>query len=60
MLKQYLGVPVAVQQKLIRLGHMRFQVQSLASLRGLRIRGCHELLCRLQTQLESGIAVALA
>ena len=35
------------------------QVRSLASLSGLRIQGCHELWCRSQTQLRSGIAVAL-
>ena len=54
-----LGVPVIVQQKLIRLGTGRLQVQSLASLSGLRIRHCGELWCRLQTQLRSGIAVAV-
>ena len=36
------------------------QVLSLASLGGLRIQGCHELWCRSQMQLESGIAVAVA
>ena len=35
------------------------QVQSLALLSGLRIRYCHELWCRLQTWLGSGIAVAV-
>jgi len=33
------------------------QVQSLASLSGLRIPHCHELWCRLRTGLGSGIAV---
>ena len=41
----------------IQLGTMRLQVQSLASLSGLRIQHCRELVCRLQTQLGSGIAV---
>ena len=35
-----------VKQKLIRLGTMRFQVGSLASLSGLRIWRCRELWCR--------------
>ena len=39
---------------------MRMQVPSLASLRGLRIWHCHELWYRMQTQLGSGIAVAVA
>ena len=39
---------------------MRLQVQPLASLSGLRIRRCHELWCRSQTQLGYGIAVAVA
>ena len=40
---QRMGVPVVVHWKWIRLGTMRLWVQSLASLRGLRIRHCHEL-----------------
>ena len=55
-----LGVPVVVKQKQIRLGTMRFRVQSLASLSGLRIRCCHELWCRLQTRLGSDVVVAAA
>ena len=39
---------------------MRMQVQSLASLSGLRIQRCRELWCSLQTQLGSHVAVALA
>ena len=35
-------------------------VQLLALLRGLRIRCCHKLQCRLQMQLRSGVAVAVA
>ena len=52
-------VPVPAQQKRIWLGTMRLWVQSLALLSGLRIGRCHELWCRLQTRLGSGIAVAL-
>ena len=43
----------------IRLGIMRLWVWSLASLNGLRIRHCHELWCRSQTQLGSQVAVAV-
>ena len=60
------GVPVAAQKKRIQLGtmrlqvrSMRLQVRSLAFFRGLRIWCCHELWCRLQTWLGSGIAVAM-
>ena len=35
-------------------------VRSLASLSGLRIHCCHELWCRSQTWLGSGVAVAVA
>ena len=38
---------------------MRIPVQSLASLSGLRIRRCLELWCKSQTQLRSGVAVAV-
>ena len=48
------------QREQIQLGTMRFQVQSLALLSGLRIQHCHELRCRSQMQLGSGIAVAVA
>ena len=54
-----IGVPIMAQQKQIPLGTMRLQVRSLASLSGLRIRRCHELWCRSQTQLRSCIAVAV-
>ena len=37
------GIPIVAQRKQIRLGTMRFGVRSLASLSGLRIRGCCEL-----------------
>ena len=42
---------------------VRMQVRSLDSLAllsGLRIHRCHELLCRSQMQLGSGVAVAVA
>ena len=38
----------------------RTQVRSLALLGGLRTQHCHELWCRSQTQLRSGVAVAAA
>ena len=47
------------QREGIRRGTMRAQVQSLASLSGLRIWRCCELWCRLQTQLGSHVAVAV-
>ena len=47
------------QWKQIQLGTMRFRVQSLASLSGLRIQRCHELGCRSKMWLGSGIAVAV-
>ena len=49
-----------VQRKQIRLGTMRLWVRSVAKISGLRIGHCHELWCRLQTWLRTGIAVALA
>ena len=48
-----------VQLKQIQLGAMKFQVPSLASLSGLRIRHCREMWCRLQTCLRSCVAVAV-
>ena len=48
------------QQKQIRLGTMRLWVQSMALLSGLKIWHCHELWCRLQTWLRSGVVVAVA
>ena len=39
------GIPIVAQQKRIRLGTMRFRVQSLALLSELRIQHCHELWC---------------
>ena len=56
----YTGVPMMAQCKRIWLGTMRLQVQSLASLSGLRIQCCRELWCTSQTWLGSGVAVALA
>ena len=48
-----------VQQKWIQLGTMGLQVQTLASLSGLRICHCHELWYRLQTWLGSPVAMAV-
>ena len=53
-------IPVMAQWKPIRLGTMRLWVQFLASLSGLRIWHWRELRCRLQMQLGSGVAVAVA
>ena len=39
---------------------MRLRIQPLALLSGLRIRCCHELWCRFQTQLGSCVAVTVA
>ena len=47
------------QQKQIQLGTMRFPVRSLALLRGLRIRRCHKLWCRLQIWLGSVVSMAV-
>ena len=58
--KRKFGVPIVTQQKIIQLGTMRLQDQSLVLLSGLRIRCCCELWCRSQTLLGSGVAVALA
>ena len=55
-----LGLPIVVWLKWIQLGIMRLQVRSLASLSWLRIQRCRELWCRLQTQLGSHVAVAVA
>ena len=48
------------QWKQICLVSMRTQVRSLASLCGLGIWRCHELWCRWQTWLGSGVAVVVA
>ena len=45
------GVPTVAQQKCIQLVSMRLWVQSLASLRGLRIWHRRELWCRSQTRI---------
>ena len=55
----FFGVPIIVQQKQIWLGTMRLWVWSLASLSELKIRCCHELWCKLQLGLRSGVAVAV-
>ena len=59
-IRQDSGVPILAQWKQIWLGIMRLRVQFLASLSGLRVQHHHELCCRSQTQLRSGIAVAVA
>ena len=53
------GAPVVAQRERIQLGTMSLQVRSLASISELRIRHCRELWCRSQTQLGSGVAVAV-
>ena len=53
------GVPIMAQRKQIQLRTMRFRVQSLASLSGLKIWRCRELWCRSRTWLRSRIAVAV-
>ena len=52
-------VPLMAQRKQIRLGTLRLQVPSLPLLSGLRIWHCHELWCRWQTRLRSGVAVVV-
>ena len=49
ILESFLGVPLVVQEKWIRLVFIRMPVQSLASLTGLRILHCLELWCSSQT-----------
>ena len=51
------GVPIVAQWYRSQLVSMRMRVWSLASLSGLKIWRCHELWCRSQTQLGSGVAV---
>ena len=58
--RQGVGVPIVAQQKQIGLGTMRLHIRSLAPLSGSRIRCCHELWCRSQMRLGSGVAVAVA
>ena len=57
---QLLGVPVMAQWLMNLKGTMRLRVRSLALLSGLRIQRCRELWCRLQPQLGSCVAVAVA
>ena len=54
------GVPVVAQWKRIWLVSRKIQVQSLASLGGLRIQRCIELWCRWQIRLGALIAGAMA
>ena len=58
--KTFLRVPVLAQRKQIRLGIKRLRVQSLTLLSRLKIQHCHELWCRSQTQLRSGVTMAVA
>ena len=53
-------VPPVAQWLTNPTGNHEVWVQSLALLSGLGIRGCRELGCRLQMQLRSCVAVALA
>ena len=48
-----------VQQRRIRPGTVRFRVQPLASLSGLKLQCYHELWCRSQMRLRSQVAMAL-
>ena len=57
--KALIGVSVVVQLLMNPTRNHEVVVRSLASLRRLRIRLCHELWCRSQTWLRSGIAVAV-
>ena len=59
LLMSHNRTPVVALWVKSQLGSMRTQVQSLALLSGLRIWPCHELQCRLQMWLRSGIAVAV-
>ena len=55
----HIRVLIVAQQKRARLGTMRLQVRSRASLSGLRIPCCHELWRRSQMWLGSCIAAAV-
>jgi len=57
--KKVQGVSVVAQWKRIRLVSMRMQVQTLASISGLRIWHGHDPWCRLQMWLRSHVAVAV-
>ena len=54
-----LGVPMVAEWQWTRLVSMKTWVQSPALLSRLRIWHCHELCCRSQTHLGSGIAVTV-
>ena len=58
--KNLQGVLIVAQWKRIWLASMRMQVRFLASLSRLRTWRCCEPWCRLQMQLRSGAAVAVA
>ena len=56
----FVELPSWLSGKQTRLVSTRMRVRSLASFSGLRIRCCRELWCKSQTQLRSGVAVAVA
>ena len=58
--KKNIGVPVMAQWLMHPTRNHEVVVRSLALLSGLRIRRYRELWCKLQMQLGSGVAVALA
>ena len=57
--KAIMKFPLWLSRLRTRLASMRTWVRSLALLSGFRIRHCRELWCRSQSQLGSGIAMAL-
>ena len=59
IIKKLKGVLVVAQWKQIQLVSVRMLVRSLASPSGLEICHCHELWCRSQMPLRSGVAVAV-
>ena len=61
MVRTYISeFPLWLRWLRTQLVSMKMQVQSLASLCGLRIQRCHELWCGLWMRLRSGIIVARA
>ena len=54
------GAPVMAQHVKPNIVSMRMQVQSLASLSGLRIQCCRKLWHRSHVRLRSSVAVAVA
>ena len=58
--KKFKDFPLWLSGNKSDLVSMRAQVRSQASLSGLRIQPCHDLWCRFQMRLGSGVAVAMA